>query len=71
MTTLTITIDDATYELIQRRARDSNATPEEVAAALTTAGAQQPAVDGVSEEFKEITAEIIATYRPLFHRLAQ
>lgn len=69
MATLTITLDDETFARLEERARETSASVEEVARAFMLASMQSES--DVSEEFKELTRTLLATYEPLLHRLAQ
>jgi len=70
VTTLQITLDDDVYARLAARASQRSLTVEQVVeqAAAAEAGPD----DGMSDaEFETLMDEMIETYRPVFHRLAQ
>ena len=70
MTTLQITLDDDVYARLAARASQRSLTVEQMLeqAAVAEAGDD----DGMSNaEFETLIDEMIETYRPVFHRLAQ
>lgn len=69
MATLTITLDDTVLSRLEERARETSSSVEDVARAYMLASMQTDSA--VSLEFKELTDSLLATYRPLLHRLAQ
>ena len=68
MVTLTIEFDDATYARL-KRAADERAMGVERYVAEVMERTSEP--EDVSDEFRAISRELIETYRPVFHRLAQ
>jgi predicted transcriptional regulator len=70
VTTLQITLDDDVYDRLAARARQRSLTVEQMVEQAAAAEAADD--DGLSdEEFETLVDEMIETYRPVFHRLAQ
>ena len=69
MPTLTIELDELTYKRFEAKARERNVALDELAAEVVRASAGPES--GVSPEMLAIMDDVIATYRPVFDRLAQ
>ena len=68
MVRVTIDLPQKVYEALAARAQAADLSAEALLADMT---AEQLAPDQVSDEFKALTREIIATYRPVLDRLAE
>ncbi|MGH2633734.1 MAG: hypothetical protein ACRDG3_10020 [Tepidiformaceae bacterium] len=70
MTTLQITLDDDVYARLAARAGERNLTVEQAVEQAAVAELLE-SDDMPDNEFEALVDEMIETYRPVFHRLAQ